>query len=82
MISAYTYIVNIFIGLSYSSSSNNASGRTLLVVMLRNEKLTFNLQYGRAALEAVMKSILRHETPVVSPPSTYKGNFFDGKNIY
>ena len=49
--------------------------------MLKNEKFTFNLQYGRAALEAVMKSILRHETPVVSPPSAYKGNFFDGKNI-
>ena len=35
------------------------------------------LQYGRAALEAVMKSVLGQENPLVPPPMDYKGNFFE-----
>ena len=37
------------------------------------------LQYGRAALEVVMKSIIGHDRALVSPPSTYSGNFMEGK---
>lgn len=40
------------------------------------------LQYGRAALESVMKSVLRYETPLVSPPTEYSGDFFEGKFIF
>ncbi|XP_072044664.1 protein strawberry notch homolog 1-like isoform X2 [Amphiura filiformis] len=39
----------------------------------------FNIdnKYGRAALETVMKSILELETPVVPPPKSYQGPFFE-----
>jgi len=29
-----------------------------------------------------MKSIVGYEKPLVSPPSTYKGNFMEGKYYY
>ena len=38
----------------------------------------FNIdnKYGRSALEAVMKSIMKYEQPIIKPPSDYKGDFF------
>ncbi|XP_046385917.1 protein strawberry notch [Ischnura elegans] len=38
----------------------------------------FNIdnKYGRAALEATMKTIMGYEPPLVPPPSDYKGDFF------
>lgn len=38
----------------------------------------FNIdnKYGRAALEAVMKTIMGYQTPLVPPPDDYKGEFF------
>lgn len=38
----------------------------------------FNIdnKYGRSALEAVMKTIMGYETPIVQPPKDYKGEFF------
>lgn len=38
----------------------------------------FNIdnKYGRSALEAVMKTIMGYEQPVVPPPADYKGDFF------
>ncbi|CAG4931624.1 unnamed protein product [Colias eurytheme] len=38
----------------------------------------FNIdnKYGRTALEAVMKAIMKYETPLVAPPSDYRGDFF------
>lgn len=37
------------------------------------------LQYGRNALEIVMKSIVKLDSPLVSPPPEFKGDFFKGK---
>lgn len=31
---------------------------------------------GRTALEAVMKAIMKYETPLVPPPGDYAGDFF------
>lgn len=38
----------------------------------------FNIdnKYGRSALEAVMKTIMGYESPLVAPPTDYKGDFF------
>nr|XP_049699235.1 protein strawberry notch isoform X1 [Helicoverpa armigera] len=38
----------------------------------------FNIdnKYGRAALEAVMRAIMKYETPLVAPPRDYAGDFF------
>uniref|UniRef100_A0A2A4K1W6 Strawberry notch AAA domain-containing protein n=1 Tax=Heliothis virescens TaxID=7102 RepID=A0A2A4K1W6_HELVI len=38
----------------------------------------FNIdnKYGRAALEAVMRAIMKYESPLVAPPSDYAGDFF------
>ncbi|KAL4705853.1 hypothetical protein ACJJTC_019288, partial [Scirpophaga incertulas] len=38
----------------------------------------FNIdnKYGRAALEAVMKAIMKYERPLVAPPADYRGDFF------
>uniref|UniRef100_W8AWV2 Protein strawberry notch n=1 Tax=Ceratitis capitata TaxID=7213 RepID=W8AWV2_CERCA len=38
----------------------------------------FNIdnKYGRNALETVMKTIMGYETPLVPPPTDYKGDFF------
>ncbi|XP_039298334.1 protein strawberry notch [Nilaparvata lugens] len=38
----------------------------------------FNIdnKYGRAALEATMKTIMGYEAPLVPPPRDYKGDFF------
>jgi hypothetical protein len=40
----------------------------------------FNIdnKYGRAALEATMKTIMGYEAPLVPPPQDYKGDFFKG----
>lgn len=40
------------------------------------------LQYGRAALEIVMKSIVQLDKPLVSPPTNYKGDFMKGMACY
>ena len=39
----------------------------------------FNIdnKYGRSALEAVMKTIMKYDPPMVPPPSDYKGDFFN-----
>lgn len=39
-------------------------------------------QYGRNALEIVMKSIVKLDSPLVSPPSNFKGDFFKGINNF
>ncbi|KAG7499032.1 hypothetical protein JOB18_027604 [Solea senegalensis] len=39
-------------------------------------RFNFDNKYGRNALEIVMKSIVRLDTPLVSPPSDFKGDFF------
>lgn len=39
------------------------------------------LQYGRAALEAVMKSVLGFDAPLVPIPKTYDGDFFEGSYL-
>ncbi|XP_058054566.1 protein strawberry notch [Anopheles bellator] len=38
----------------------------------------FNIdnKYGRTALEAVMKTIMGYESPIVPPPADYRGDFF------
>ncbi|XP_055389507.1 protein strawberry notch isoform X2 [Condylostylus longicornis] len=38
----------------------------------------FNIdnKYGRTALEAVMKTIMGYESPIVPPPTDYRGDFF------
>lgn len=38
----------------------------------------FNIdnKYGRSALEAVMKTIMGYESPIVPPPQDYRGDFF------
>ncbi|KFB44782.1 AGAP011199-PA-like protein [Anopheles sinensis] len=38
----------------------------------------FNIdnKYGRTALEAVMKTIMGYESPMVPPPADYRGDFF------
>ncbi|XP_052870851.1 protein strawberry notch [Anopheles cruzii] len=38
----------------------------------------FNIdnKYGRTALEAVMKTIMGYESPIVPPPDDYRGDFF------
>ncbi|XP_045521844.1 protein strawberry notch isoform X1 [Pieris brassicae] len=38
----------------------------------------FNIdnKYGRTALEAVMKAIMKYESPLVAPPTDYRGDFF------
>lgn len=43
--------------------------------------LCFFLQYGRAALEAVMKSVLGFDAPLVPIPKTYDGDFFEGSYL-
>uniref|UniRef100_A0AAX7UTI1 Protein strawberry notch homolog 1 n=1 Tax=Astatotilapia calliptera TaxID=8154 RepID=A0AAX7UTI1_ASTCA len=39
-------------------------------------RFNFDNKYGRNALEIVMKSIVKLDTPLVSPPSDFKGDFF------
>uniref|UniRef100_UPI0037E8FF7D protein strawberry notch homolog 1 isoform X2 n=1 Tax=Semicossyphus pulcher TaxID=241346 RepID=UPI0037E8FF7D len=39
-------------------------------------RFNFDNKYGRSALEIVMKSIVKLDTPLVSPPSDFKGDFF------
>ncbi|XP_075983440.1 protein strawberry notch isoform X2 [Anticarsia gemmatalis] len=38
----------------------------------------FNIdnKYGRSALEAVMRAIMKYESPLVPPPADYSGDFF------
>ncbi|XP_069557110.1 protein strawberry notch homolog 1 isoform X2 [Brachyistius frenatus] len=39
-------------------------------------RFNFDNKYGRNALEIVMKSIVKLDTPLVTPPSNFKGDFF------
>ncbi|KAM9801252.1 protein strawberry notch homolog 1 [Neosynchiropus ocellatus] len=39
-------------------------------------RFNFDNKYGRNALEIVMKSIVRLDSPLVSPPADFKGDFF------
>uniref|UniRef100_A0A8C5LUG7 Protein strawberry notch homolog 1 n=1 Tax=Leptobrachium leishanense TaxID=445787 RepID=A0A8C5LUG7_9ANUR len=39
-------------------------------------RFNFDNKYGRNALEIVMKSIVNMDSPLVSPPSDYPGDFF------
>uniref|UniRef100_A0A8C4GYE9 Protein strawberry notch homolog 1 n=1 Tax=Dicentrarchus labrax TaxID=13489 RepID=A0A8C4GYE9_DICLA len=39
-------------------------------------RFNFDNKYGRNALEIVMKSIVKLDSPLVSPPSGFKGDFF------
>uniref|UniRef100_A0A3Q2YJN6 Protein strawberry notch homolog 1 n=1 Tax=Hippocampus comes TaxID=109280 RepID=A0A3Q2YJN6_HIPCM len=39
-------------------------------------RFNFDNKYGRNALEIVMKSIVKLDTPLVSPPSDFQGDFF------
>lgn len=40
-------------------------------------RFNFDNKYGRAALEAVMKSVLGFDAPLVPIPKTYDGDFFE-----
>lgn len=42
----------------------------------------FLIQYGRNALEIVMKSIVNLDSPMVSPPPDFPGDFFKGKIMH
>ncbi|XP_074474635.1 protein strawberry notch homolog 1 isoform X2 [Sebastes fasciatus] len=39
-------------------------------------RFNFDNKYGRSALEIVMKSIVKLDSPLVPPPSHFKGDFF------
>ncbi|XP_033979408.1 protein strawberry notch homolog 1 isoform X2 [Trematomus bernacchii] len=39
-------------------------------------RFNFDNKYGRNALEIVMKSIVKLDSPLVPPPSTFRGDFF------
>uniref|UniRef100_A0A671VFG3 Protein strawberry notch homolog 1 n=1 Tax=Sparus aurata TaxID=8175 RepID=A0A671VFG3_SPAAU len=39
-------------------------------------RFNFDNKYGRNALEIVMKSIVKLDSPLVSPPADFKGDFF------
>ena len=39
-------------------------------------------QYGRAALEAVLKAVTGQGSPMIPPPQDYKGHFFQGMLIF
>uniref|UniRef100_A0A3P8W2D1 Protein strawberry notch homolog 1 n=1 Tax=Cynoglossus semilaevis TaxID=244447 RepID=A0A3P8W2D1_CYNSE len=39
-------------------------------------RFNFDNKYGRNALEIVMKSVVKLDAPLVSPPSHFKGDFF------
>ncbi|XP_028319438.1 protein strawberry notch homolog 1 [Gouania willdenowi] len=39
-------------------------------------RFNFDNKYGRSALEIVMKSIVKLDTPLVAPPTDFKGDFF------
>ena len=40
--------------------------------------ITLYFQYGRTALELVLKSVLGHVPPLAKPPSDYIGDFYPG----
>ena len=44
----------------------------------------FNIddEYGKKALDAVMKAIVSFEAPVIPPPEDYQGEFFKGDFCY
>ena len=48
---------------------------------MNNFQLKFELKYGRAALENVIKSICNLEKPMSKLPKSYSGNFMKGKTI-
>ncbi|XP_039627928.1 protein strawberry notch homolog 1 isoform X2 [Polypterus senegalus] len=39
-------------------------------------RFNFDNKYGRNALEIVMKSIVNFDSPIVSPPASFEGDFF------
>jgi len=39
-------------------------------------------QYGRTALEAVLKAVTGQGSPLIPPPQDYKGHFFQGVLIF
>jgi len=39
-------------------------------------------QYGRAALEAVLKAVTGQGSPLIPSPQDYKGHFFQGMLIF
>ena len=41
--------------------------------------LALLLQFGRLALESVMKSVCGYDSPFVQPPQYEKGDFFSGE---
>ena len=41
--------------------------------------LALFLQFGRLALESVMKSVCGYDSPFVPPPKYEKGDFFSGE---
>ena len=41
--------------------------------------LALLLQFGRLALESVMKSVCGYDSPFVPPPQYEKGDFFSGE---
>ena len=43
--------------------------------------MLYIFQYGRTALEAVMKSVLQIETPLVPVPGEYQGHFLNGNYL-
>ncbi|KAF3849243.1 hypothetical protein F7725_015740, partial [Dissostichus mawsoni] len=43
-------------------------------------RFNFDNKYGRNALEIVMKSIVKLDSPLVPPPSTFRGDFFKDYN--
>ena len=48
--------------------------------MLLNKKFGY-LQYGRASLESVMKSVMGYESPLVAPPEEFGENFYEGNEL-
>ena len=48
---------------------------------VKKKMLLFCLQYGRAALESVMKSLMGYDSPLVSFPKSYKGDFPEGESL-
>lgn len=56
--------------------------RVVVQPLVGIDRTTFFLtQYGRNALEIVMKSIVNLDSPMVSPPPDFPGDFFKGKAV-
>ncbi|KAL3856506.1 hypothetical protein ACJMK2_011256 [Sinanodonta woodiana] len=44
-------------------------------------RFNFDNKFGRTAVESVMKSVCMFEAPLVPPPSSYKGKFFEDLKV-